>query len=522
MAWEWDPKRIRKVAWDTTFRRGWRAWFMLVVVGFVFAFIGASNVSQITFVHTLDQILDTSDVMQPQNTEILITYLDSTPFMESLSPDAYRVISGIANGLTQSATWAIRLLALNPRYFAANPGEVWINVVMAAMLTIAMRLFVQDVVVLGQYRFVMETRYAREVPWRRMLAPFHLHTLLNVFRVMVIYHVVLALWAPTIIGGIYKYFQYRMVPYLLAENPNIGWREARRLSKSMTDGYKWQMFLTELYWLPVMMLTAIPMAGLLVTVPLMSELESEFYFTLRANPAIDGSFFIERAFDAPAYVTLPEEERDALAAPIYLMEDLDVGERRRVVRGPLPYPVVDLIYCFFAFCFVGWVWEVGLHFFQAHEWVNRGTLYGPWIPIYGFGGVGIVALLDRYRETPVRLFWMAVTLCAVLEYACSWVLDFMFDASYWDYNDMLFNVNGRICLAGLLAFGLGGLLGVYVAAPAISRAVHKIPQRLRFAGAAVLVAAFCADFCYCLLNGFNGGEGVGEKLTADTAPDTSE
>ena len=105
----------------------------------------------------------------------------------------------------------------------------------------------------------------------------------------------------------------------------------------------------------------------------------------------------------------------------------------------------------------------------------------------------MVILLDRYRENPVKVFMLGVTLSAILEYATSFVLDFMFNASYWSYNDMMFNVNGRICLAGLVAFGLGGLAGIYLAAPSISRAVNKIPVRTRYLGAAVLSAAFCGS-----------------------------
>ena len=291
---------------------------------------------------------------------------------------------------------------------------------------------------------------------------------------MICYHVTLLLWALTIVGGFYKAYQYAMVPYLVAENPRITWGEARALSTRMTDGYKRRMLVVHLSYLPIFLLQAVPVLGLLVVVPLEAELGAELYFTLRGNPALDRELFVEPAFDGVPYVLRPADER-AGSAPAYLLADLDI-ERPHAVRGPLPYPVVDLVYCFFAFCCAGWVWEVALHFVQEHEWVNRGTLYGPWIPIYGVGGVGIIVLLDRYRKSPERLFFLAMALCAVLEYVCSWLLDFMFNTSYWDYDGMLFNVNGRICLAGLLAFGLGGLFGVYVAAPAISRKVGSGPS----------------------------------------------
>ena len=61
------------------------------------------------------------------------------------------------------------------------------------------------------------------------------------------------------------------------------------------------------------------------------------------------------------------------------------------------YKLTDFIVMFFAFCLVGWLWEVGLHLVKDHVFVNRGMMYGPWIPIYGFGGVFIIFFLNRFK-----------------------------------------------------------------------------------------------------------------------------
>ncbi len=78
---------------------------------------------------------------------------------------------------------------------------------------------------------------------------------------------------------------------------------------------------------------------------------------------------------------------------------------------------------------------------------------------------------------------------------------------------MLINVNGRICLAGLLAFGVGGLFGVYIAAPAISRAAGHFSKRTQNAVAIVLLSLFAIDLVCCALFGFNAGTGVGGVIT---------
>lgn len=38
------------------------------------------------------------------------------------------------------------------------------------------------------------------------------------------------LWYFTIIGGVIKHYSYALVPYIVAENPDLNWREVIGLS----------------------------------------------------------------------------------------------------------------------------------------------------------------------------------------------------------------------------------------------------------------------------------------------------
>ena len=55
-----------------------------------------------------------------------------------------------------------------------------------------------------------------------------------------------ALWYLTIVGGVIKTYEYRMIPYILADNPNINRKEAFELSKKMMKGNKWKMFILDI------------------------------------------------------------------------------------------------------------------------------------------------------------------------------------------------------------------------------------------------------------------------------------
>ncbi len=110
---------------------------------------------------------------------------------------------------------------------------------------------------------------------------------------------------------------------------------------------------------------------------------------------------------------------------------------------------------FFLFSTAGWIWEVLLTVFCTGQWVNRGMLYGPWLPIYGVGGVLLAALTDRFR-----LRWTAPVLGALaggaLEYGTALALEHRFQQRWWDYSGMPGSIHGRVCLASLLGFALAG------------------------------------------------------------------
>ena len=180
------------------------------------------------------------------------------------------------------------------------------------------------------------------------------------------------------------------------------------------------------------------------------------------------------------------------------------------------YKLTDYIVMFFSFDLVGYLWEVGIHIYEDHEFVNRGMMYGPWIPIYGFGGVFIIFFLNRYKDNKAKLIALTMLLCGVLEYVTSLVLDIAMNASYWDYTTMDFNLNGRVCLAGLCAFAIGGFAGIYLIGPALSGALRKFGTKRTRILCSVLVAAFVTDLICCGIFGPNSGKGIGTEIKAET------
>lgn len=164
------------------------------------------------------------------------------------------------------------------------------------------------------------------------------------------------------------------------------------------------------------------------------------------------------------------------------------------------YSASSLILLFFIFSGMGWIWEVILHIIENGMIINRGVLAGPWLPIYGAGGILILLLLKKWRRQPFHLFGMIMLLCGTIEYFTSVMLEMLFGVRWWDYSNMLFQLRGRVCLEGLTIFGFGGLFIVYAAAPFLDNRIQKLSAQKRRILCMLLLLLFTGDLLYSFLN----------------------
>lgn len=184
------------------------------------------------------------------------------------------------------------------------------------------------------------------------------------------------------------------------------------------------------------------------------------------------------------------------------------------------YELTSIILFFFIFSFVGWVWEVALYLFRDGILVNRGTLYGPWLPIYGVGCTLIVLLtkfkkLRKMLKNPFLTFGVVMFLCSAIEYATSWYIEVTTGIRYWDYTGVFLNINGRICLECSLFFGLGGVLCVYIVAPFLERNLQRLTNKLKISMCIALLLIFGADNVYSHFHP-HVGEGISSSVENPT------
>ncbi|MCI8408122.1 MAG: DUF975 family protein [Lachnospiraceae bacterium] len=121
-------------------------------------------------------------------------------------------------------------------------------------ISLAVSVFVFMPLQVGGCRFFMCNRESNG-DLNQLLVGFRQGNYLNVVKIMFVRSIKIALWSLLfVIPGIIKTFEYSMIPYLLSENPGISKQEAFAVSKEMTNGEKWKMFVLGLSFLPWMLL----------------------------------------------------------------------------------------------------------------------------------------------------------------------------------------------------------------------------------------------------------------------------
>jgi uncharacterized membrane protein len=189
-------------------------------------------------------------------------------------------------------------------------------------------------------------------------------------------------------------------------------------------------------------------------------------------------------------------------------------DERNVNRKKLPHKFDYYVLLFFLLAFIGWLWEVVLFYVTAHAFINRGVYRGPYLPIYGVGGLLLYFLfhipgkfISRLRKNPLWVFLLSLFICSVLEYMTSYFLEKMWGIRWWDYSSHFMNLNGRICLLGAVVFGLAGTALICLLMPCYDKVYRKLSAGWRIALCLLLLLAFVADATYCAIRP-NVGYGI--------------
>ena len=126
------------------------------------------------------------------------------------------------------------------------------------------------------------------------------------------------------------------------------------------------------------------------------------------------------------------------------------------------YSILQWMLFFYIYCFFGWIIESIYVSVCTGNWVNRGFMRGPVIPIYGTGAIIILFAVIPFRTSPILVFIIGTIAASVLEFVTGFVMERIYKVRYWDYSDKPFNLCGYICLFNSLCWGVLSILLIYL------------------------------------------------------------
>ena len=140
--------------------------------------------------------------------------------------------------------------------------------------------------------------------------------------------------------------------------------------------------------------------------------------------------------------------------------------------------ITDITIAFFIYSLLGWSCEVAFSAVKLKTFVNRGFLNGPLCPIYGFGVLSVILLLQDYRHDTVLLYLLSVVVATILELITGIMLEKLFHHKWWDYSDRKFNIKGYICPQFSVVWGIACVVVIKCIHPVVVKAVKLIPYKL--------------------------------------------
>ncbi len=150
-------------------------------------------------------------------------------------------------------------------------------------------------------------------------------------------------------------------------------------------------------------------------------------------------------------------------------------------------------FLFFTYSVIGWIIEVVFVRIFTGKWSNRGFLIGPYLPIYGVAALTMHFTLTSLINYPIVIFVLAAVIISIIEYTIHYSLEKIFKTRWWDYSQLPFNVDGRICLIHAILFGILGILFILWLDPYTMTSVAKLNNSIIIISSIIMVMIFTVD-----------------------------
>lgn len=162
--------------------------------------------------------------------------------------------------------------------------------------------------------------------------------------------------------------------------------------------------------------------------------------------------------------------------------------------GTYQYTIVQWVFFFYFYCLFGWVFESTYVSMKKRRFVNRGFMRGPFLPLYGSGGIMMLLVSAPFQDNLLLVYIAGCIGATVLEYITGVIMEALFKVRYWDYSNQPFNFQGHICLGSSLAWGALTVFMTQFLHKPVEQFVLSIPMEILSPITFLLTLIIVADF----------------------------
>ena len=173
--------------------------------------------------------------------------------------------------------------SLSSEQLAVIAAIIIIALIIAA-IAFAVRVFALNPVIIGCRSYALET--SRGSGSLKELGYGFKNGYWRVVKTMFFNDLFLMLWSLLfLVPGIIKSYSYRLVPYILAENPELSGTEVITRSRQMMNGHKWRTFVLDLSFILCDLLSVITcgVVGIFYVGPYKMQTDAELYRAIKAE-----------------------------------------------------------------------------------------------------------------------------------------------------------------------------------------------------------------------------------------------
>ena len=303
-------------------------YWTMVSVCFIIAMLTSAYPVSTAFLSSHAVLPDSSLVMpapfspDASNSEIIretVRHFFSGSFLSELLPASESVpVSLIIDLLSSGISAAFAVLRAVNNFVTENWDSSTFFLVLGVIVAVVYQLFVGNILLIGEKRFFLENHSYRKTPISKIFCLYKLRCFTGPAWIMFCRSLFQALWNLTVVGGIIKFYEYRMIPYILAENPKVSRRDAFFLSRQLMHRNKWKLFRLHLSFLGWKILSVLTLGilDLVFVNPYMTGCEAELYLTLRRNYVLSRSPRYENLSDS--YLEhVPSEDELLISKALY-------------------------------------------------------------------------------------------------------------------------------------------------------------------------------------------------------------